>query len=331
MDPMMLTHSQRKDGVREDPGRKRKRLRTLLALRNPVILASGPLGRTATGLIRFGRFAGAVVGKSTTFLPRTGNPHPRLISLGDYGLMNWENLPNLGYERFAEELRLAKEQCSCPVIASLGPSADLDQLKTIATTLEKAGADALELDFKWGFDPQTGNTGNDISSSGVFDQGVISATILGLKDVVSVPIIAKLVAFAGDIVEHAQAAEAAGAGAITAINTIFPAMKIDIHRQTPALSSVFGGLSGKSILPLAVAAVYRIYEAVNIPIIGCGGVTSGEDALELNMAGADGVEMCTTAMVEGPSAFRRVNDEIDNLLQELGFASAEECCGLAHR
>ena len=118
---------------------------------------------------------------------------------------------------------------------------------------------------------------------------------------------------------------------MTAINSIFPSMKIDVSEQRPVLASRFGGLSGKSILPIAVAAVYRIFEAVSIPVVGCGGVTSGEDALEMIMAGADGVEICTVAMVEGPTAFQRINDELDSLVKSLGFDSVQACRGLAHR
>ncbi len=313
-------------------GRSKKRLHDFLALRSPLILGSGPLGRNANGLSKQGRYAGAVVGKSITWLPRKGNPHPRIVSLGDYGLINWENLPNMGYEAYARELRTAKAQCACPIIASLGPSSDLDQLKTMATAFEDAGADALELDFKWGFDPATGTTGYDArAGGGAFGQESITQVLSALKASVSIPLIAKLVAFAGDIVVNAKAAEAAGAAAVTAINSVFPSMKIDVKKQRPVLSSRFGGLSGKSILPIAVAAVYRIYEVVDIPIIGCGGVTCGEDALEMIMAGADAVEICTAAMVEGPAAFQRINDELNSLLRLLGLDSVGDCRGLAHR
>jgi len=309
----------------------RRHLRDFLAIRNPVILGSGPPGRNARSLAKYSRHAGAVVGKSITFLPRKGNPHPRIVSLGDFGLINWENLPNMGYQRFCEELQMAKAQCSCPIIASLGPSSNLEELRTMALAFEEAGADALELDFKWGFDPATGQTGYDpATGGGGFGRDAIVEVVSTLKATVSIPLIAKLVAFAGDIVDNARAAESAGADAVTAINTVFPSMKIDVRKQQPALYSRFGGLSGKSILPLSVAAVYRIYEAVHIPIIGCGGVTSGEDALELIMAGADAVQICTAAMVEGPSVFKRITDELSALVKSLGFASVEACRGLAH-
>lgn len=310
---------------------KRKRLRDILAIRNPIILASGPPGRNAKSLIRYGRYAGAVVGKSVTFLPRKGNPPPRIANLGPFGLINWENLPNLGYQRFCEELRIAKEGCDCPVIASLGPSKDIGELEIMASALEGAGADALELDFKWGYDPQTGKTQYE-SEAGTIGLGsaFIFEIVSALKKRVTIPIVAKLATFVGNLVESAQAAESARADALTAINSVFPAMKISLKRQKPALSSLFGGLSGKSIHPLAVAAVYRLYEAVEIPIMGCGGVTSGEDALEMIMAGAEAVQICTVAMAEGPSAFQGIANELQNLIEEMGLGSVEKCCGLAH-
>jgi dihydroorotate dehydrogenase (NAD+) catalytic subunit len=315
-----------------DRASKPKRLRDFLAIRNPMILGSGPPGRNARGLTKHGQYAGAVVGKSITFLPRKGNPHPRIVSLGEFGLINWENLPNVGYKQFCEELQMAKAQCDCPIIASLGPSSNLDELRIMASAFEQAGADALELDFKWGFDPATGQTGYDpTTGERGFQRESITEVVSTLRETVSIPLIAKLVAFGGDIVDNARAAELAGADALTAINSVFPSMKIDIRKQKPTLYSRFGGLSGKSILPLAVAAVYRVYEAVSIPIIGCGGVTSGEDALELVMAGADAVQICTAAMVEGPRAFQRINHELTALVKDLGFASVDDCRGLAHR
>ncbi|MBM4431992.1 MAG: hypothetical protein FJ026_16830, partial [Chloroflexi bacterium] len=205
--------------VASDLSAKHKRLGDILTLRNPLILGSGPLGRNAQGLVKHGRYAGAVVGKSTTWLPQKGNPHPRIVSLGAFGLINWENLPNLGYKRFAEEVRLAKAECACPIIASLGPSNNLDQIKTMAATLEEAGADALELDFKWGYDPTSGHTGYDAKKGGgVFGADAMSTVLSALRQTVSMPLIAKLITGAGDIVELAKTAEAAGAAAVTAIN-----------------------------------------------------------------------------------------------------------------
>jgi dihydroorotate dehydrogenase len=108
-------------------------------------------------------------------------------------------------------------------------------------------------------------------------------------------------------------------------------MKIDVGRHKPVLSTGYGGLSGRPILPFAVAAVYELYTSVSVPIMGSGGVTSGEAALELIMAGADVIQICTIAMLEGPAAFQRILNELQTLVRELGFGSVEECRGLAHQ
>jgi dihydroorotate dehydrogenase (NAD+) catalytic subunit len=311
--------------------RARKRLSDVLPLRNPIVVASGPLGRDAKGLITYGEYAGAVVGKSITYLPQEGNPPPRIANLGSFGLINWENCPNVGYEQYCEEIRIAKRECDCAIVASLAPSSNVEQLKTMAAAFESAGADAVELDFKWGFDPATGRVGyapGEARQAG-FESETILNTVTHLRKTVSMPIFAKLIG-QGSLEDNARAAESAGADGITAINSIFPAMKVDLKKHRPALSSRFGGLSGKSILPLAVAAVYRIYEAVDIPIFGCGGVTCGADALELIMAGAQAVQAITIAMAEGPEAFDRINGELTDLVSELGYASVDECCGIAH-
>jgi dihydroorotate dehydrogenase (NAD+) catalytic subunit len=292
------------------------RLSDLLGLKNPLVLASGPLGRNAKSMLKFRQVAGAIVGKSVTWLPQKGNPEPRISRVKEWGLINWEDLPNPGYEAFAAEVAAARAGCACPIIGSIGPIADIEQQQRIAVTLQEAGADAIELDFKWGAKHK---------------DRLLSAITKAVKEVVSVPVIAKLSPFVGDIVENAQVVQEAGADAITAINTIYPAMRIDVRLQRPTLSSGFGGLSGQPILPIAVAMIYQIYEAVEIPILGSGGVVSGEDALEMIMAGAEAVQICTVAMLEGPTAFTRINQELEGLIQELQLGSMHECIGIAHR
>jgi dihydroorotate dehydrogenase (NAD+) catalytic subunit len=229
-------------------------------------------------------------------------------------MLNWEGGPNLGYRQTLQELKAAKADCQCPVIVSIWPGERIEKVKTMAAGFEEVGADAVELDFKWG----------------LLDSQRILRTCAELKKVISIPLIAKLSVFGGDICEQARMVADVGCDAITAINSIAPAMKISLRHQKPVLSTGSGGLSGKPILPFAVAAVYELYRAVDIPIMGSGGVTSGEAALELIMAGADVLQICTIAMLEGPTAFRRILQELLQLVQELGFASYQECRGLAH-
>lgn len=289
----------------------------LIPLRTPLVLASGPLGRDARSLKRFAAVAGGVVTKSVTREPQEGNPPPRVARVGEWSFVNWEDLPNPGCEAMAAAIREVKATgASCAVIGSIGPLKSPEEQRDIALVLQEAGADALELNFKW--------------AAGA-DDNLLTRVVRAVKGAVSIPVIVKLAPFVGDIVENARAAEDAGADALTAINSVFPAMQIDVRRQRPTLSTGFGGLSGRPILPLAVAAVYRLYEAVRVPILGCGGVVTGEDALQLILAGAQAVQVCSAPMAEGPAAFPRIQQELEDLLRELGLGSLEACVGLAHQ
>ena len=127
----------------------RPRLRDLILLKNPLILASGPPGRTAKSLINYGQTAGGVVAKSVTWLPQKGNPKPRLTRVRGGGIINWEDFPNPGYRAFQDEIKKAKDACDCPVVASIAPLVSVEQQRTVAAAFQGSGVDAIELDFKW--------------------------------------------------------------------------------------------------------------------------------------------------------------------------------------
>ncbi len=288
----------------------------LIPLTRRLVLASGPLTTTAERIASFDNVAGGIVSKSTTFVGQKGSPQPRVCKVGDYGLINWEDLPNPGYRAMAETIRQVKKSCRAAIIASNGPLKDIEQQRTMALAFQEAGADAVEIDFKW--------------SAGLYNNLLYRVT-RAVKDALTIPVIAKLSPFVGDIAENARTVEDAGADAITAINTVFPAMRIDVKRRRPAIRTGVGGLSGSPILPVAVALVYQVYKAVKIPILGCGGIVTGEDALQMIMAGAEAVQICTAAMCEGPDAFVRIHNELTTLIDELELGSIEACVGLAHR
>ena len=309
--PMMVKTKETSQAL---PTRERH-IEDLIPLLNPLVLGSGPLGKSANLLVKYSKFAGGVVSKTITWDPCEGNPRPRIKKLSDDSMLNWEGGPNLGYEQTVEEIRIAKGECPCPVIASIWPGERIETITEMAAGFEGAGADGIEMDFKWG----------------MLDDDRIVRICEALKHTISIPLIAKLSVFGGNICEQAKLVEEAGCDAITAINSVAPAMKIDVKSQRPVLASGYGGLSGKPILPFGVAAVYDLYRTVSIPIMGSGGVTSGEAALELIMAGADVVQMFTIAMLEGPTAFRRILDELETLVEALGFESYVACRGLAHQ
>jgi dihydroorotate dehydrogenase (NAD+) catalytic subunit len=133
-----------------------------------------------------------------------------------------------------------------------------------------------------------------------------------------------------DIAAIAQAVAAAGADGITAINTL-TGMVIDLHARRPTLANRTGGLSGGSIRPLAVRCVYDIYQAVDLPIVGVGGVSSGHDAVEMIMAGATAVGIGSAVYREGPQALARIQDEMTALMAELGFDCVDDMRGVAHQ
>ena len=134
-----------------------------------------------------------------------------------------------------------------------------------------------------------------------------------------------------DITEIAKTCEDAGADALSLINTLGPGMKINIDVARPVLSNKFGGMSGRAIKPIAISNVYSVYEAVDIPLIGVGGIYSWEDVVEFIYAGARAVQIGTAIMDEGVEVFSKINEGLEKFMSEKGFSSIDEMVGLAHR
>ncbi|MBI4183683.1 MAG: hypothetical protein HY521_06775 [Proteobacteria bacterium] len=294
-----------------------------LRLANPVMLGSGPLGVTGEQLVGFGQVAGAVVTKSISERPSAGSPQPRIVSIDHDGMLNYEGGPNPGIEAFARIMREAKPRMRCPLIGSMSARTLRLQkgMERLAARFEEAGADAIELDFKYLYDKGSARTD--------FTRQQIDEAIGGLKKVVSLPLIAKLAFGPTEIALVAKAAEEAGAAAVTAINTVFPGMKINVRRRAPVLSMHFGGLSGAPVRPLAVAAVFQIAKEIRIPVIGCGGIMTGEDVLEFFLAGASAVQIFTVAMAEKEAAFTRIVGELEAACEKYGIARLADVVGAA--
>jgi len=294
-----------------------------LTLRCPVMLGSGPLGAKAAHLLAYSRQAGAVVTKSISVEPSTGNPHPRILRTDHDGMLNCEGGPNPGIKEFSETLRRVKPDLDCPLIGSLSPrtlryAADIEE---VGARFEEAGCNAIELDFKYLYDEKGLRTDFTIHQ--------INETLDRLRRTVKIPLIAKLAYGAADLAALAKTAEDAGVEAICAINSVFPAMKIDIQKRAPALSMKYGGLSGAPIRPLAVAAVYRIAQAVKIPVIGIGGIMTGEDVVEFLLAGASAVQVYTVVQIEGVKGFSRILGELRSSMEQNGIGSVREIIGAA--
>jgi len=295
-----------------------------LRLSNPTMLAAGILGLSAASLreaIKQG--AGAVVSKSIGLKPRSGYANPSVAQLGDCGLINAIGLSNSGARHFAEEIKEVKRnELRAPVIASVfGFSAK--EFMEASRILARAGADAVELNVSC---PHVKKTGSEIGQN----PRLVSEVTRKVKNAVAKPVFVKLTPNVADIVEVAEAAVEAGANAVVAINTV-RSMAIDVDTGYPILANRIGGLSGSALKPIAVRCVYEIYEAVDVPVIGCGGIATWRDAVEFMLAGASAVQIGTAIASQGLGVFRFVSQGIDDYVREKGFRSVKEIVGQSHR
>jgi dihydroorotate dehydrogenase (NAD+) catalytic subunit len=292
-----------------------------LKLKNPTMLAAGILGMSGLTLKRVADAgAGAVVTKSLGLKPRSGYTNPTVAQV-QCGLVNAMGLPNPGIEHFAEEIQEAKVS-GVPLIISIYAFAP----QQFAATAEKAaeiGADALELNVSC---PHAEKTGAEIGQDPKIVEKVVNATIRKVEK----PVFVKLTPNVVSIAEVAKAAERAGADGITAINTV-KAMAIEIETAQPILGNKVGGLSGPAIRPIAIRCVYEIYDAVNIPIIGCGGVETWQDAVEFMQAGASAVQIGTAIATKGLKVFRQITEGIEAFSKKKGFGSVKEIVGISHQ
>ncbi len=291
-----------------------------IKLSNPTMLASGILGISAATLKEAAKHgAGAVVTKSVGLKPRDGYPNPTIVQV-ECGLINAMGLPNPGIHNFLDEVAEAKE-CGVPVFISIYGSSP-EEFAEVARVASGSVADALELNVSC---PHVKGLGAEIGC----DPRMVSRVVEEVKGVVDKPVFVKLTPNVSSIVEVARAAEEAGADALTAINTV-RAMAIDIETMQPILANKVGGLSGPAIKPIALRCVYEIYKAVNIPVIGCGGITTWKDAVEFMLAGASAVQIGTAVAMKGFGVFRSIARGLHLYLKKKGFRSVGEIVGLAH-
>lgn len=291
-----------------------------LNLRNPTILASGILGTSAEHLMEIAHAgAGAVTTKSIGLEPREGYKNPTVIQV-ECGILNAVGLPNPGIQAFTREIEELRS-LEIPLIVSVYGFSP-EEYAEVAMMAVEAGADAVELNLSC---PHIKGSGAEIGRS----PKMISLVVQKVKESVNRPVFAKLTPNVTDIKELAIAAAASGVDAITAINTV-RAMAIDIETCRPILANKIGGLSGGAVKPIAVRCVYEIYEAVDVPIIGCGGVRTWRDAVELMLAGASAVQIGSAIAYEGLSVFKSIAEGIQAYLYRKRFRSVKEIVGLAH-
>jgi dihydroorotate dehydrogenase (NAD+) catalytic subunit len=290
-----------------------------LRLVNPFILASGIWGETGATLVRALRAgAAAVVTKSISLEPRPGYANPTVVGL-PYGLLNAMGLPNPGIEAYKEEVEEALGPGK-PVFGSIFGANSTEFMK-IARKMETFGVHALELNLSC---PHAKGYGSTLGQ----DPDMTKRITAAVKSVVRIPVFVKLTPNVASIASLARAAESGGADGVSAINTL-RGMVIDLELARPVLSHGSGGYSGSGVKPVGVWAVHEIASTVDIPVIGMGGISTGEDAAEYMMAGATAVQVGTAVIHGRENTFARLSKELGAFLDTRGYRRASRLTGAA--
>ena len=288
---------------------------------NPLILAAGIMGSNASSMnwvLKSG--AGGVVSKSFSLNPNPGYVNPTTV--GVYGgVINAIGLSNPGVESFKEELKKVNREGNVLIASIYG--ATPDEFESLILEIESI-VDMIELNISCPHAME--GYGASIGQSCDLTHKIVSAAAGASK----IPVIAKLTPNVTDITEIAKTCEDAGADCLSLINTLGPGMKINIDAAKPVLSNKFGGMSGRAIKPIAISNVYSVYEAVDIPLIGVGGVYSFEDVVEFIYAGSRAVQIGTAIMDEGVEVFGKINTDLEKFMETKGFTTIDEMVGLAH-
>ena len=293
-----------------------------IPLDNPVIPASGTFGygREFSQLYDLD-ILGTFSFKGTTRQPRFGNPTPR-IAEAPSGMLNAVGLQNPGVDAvLAEELPHIAKIFHKPVMANIS-GFSIEEFAETCALLDKA--------------EQVGWLEVNISCPNVHGGGMSFGTqpeaaaevVKAVKAVTTKPVIIKLTPNVTDIVSVAKACEEAGADGLSLINTVL-AMRIDLKRRRPLLANTTGGLSGPAVFPLAVRMVYQVYQAVKIPIVGLGGVSSARDVIEMMLAGATAVQVGAVNLSD-PFVCKNIIEQLPQVMAEYGITSLAEIIGGAH-
>ena len=291
-------------------------------LANPVMTASGTFGYGTEYSHLFDiQQLGAIVCKGTTLEPRDGNPQPRLAETA-CGVLNSIGLQNIGVNALIKEKAPIWASWRVPVIVNIAGET-IDDYAQLAGKLDGvAGISAIEVNISC---PNIKAGGAEFGASPQSAAEVTAA----VKAATSRPILVKLTPNTSDITRIAMAVAEAGADAISLINTL-RGMAIDIAKRRPLLGNISGGLSGPAIKPVALYMVYEVAGAVEVPVIGCGGITTASDAIEFIMAGASAIQV-GTASFTNPRAPLDVLEGIKQFMEKEGIKDITELIGAARR
>lgn len=290
-----------------------------LHLKNPVLTASGTFGY-GMEFAPYGDLTslGGIIVKGLSLLPRDGNPCPRIVET-TAGMLNAVGLQNDGVEAFCKEKLPSLPWQHLPVIANLYATSPAEFGELAARLDAEEGVAALEVNVSC----------PNVKSGGILfgqDPGLAAAVTRAVRDAApNKPLIIKLSPNVTDIALMARSVQDAGADMISCINTL-SGMAVDVARRAPRLANVIGGLSGPAIKPVALRCVWQVCQAVDIPVIGLGGICSAEDVLEFILVGAHAVQIGTANFISPDRAFEIVK-ELPAVCRQLGVTSLDELRG----
>lgn len=291
-----------------------------IQLERPVMLASGILGISLDVFNRlYASGAGAVVTKSLSTAPWEGYPNPTIFSVKGGGWINAVGLSNPGASNFA---KMIEPNQDVPIIVSLVGSVPED-FEMMIKEFKNCKVKAYELNLSC---PHVAKVGLEVGD----DSGLVKEIVSTVKKVANVPVIAKVGLGTSNYLNTVGTAIDSGIDAITAINTV-RAMAIDVETKRPILSNKYGGLSGTPIKPIALRCVYEISSKYDIPIIGCGGISTWEDAVEFFLAGASGVQLGSAIGDNWVGVFDDINKGILDYMKRNNYSTIKEMIGLAKK
>jgi len=289
-----------------------------IMLENPVMTASGTFGygEEFADFIDLNRL-GAIIVKGLSVAPSAGNSPPRIVET-PCGMLNAIGLENVGIEAFIEEKLPYLKQLSPPLFVNIYGRTVEEYEAAVERVDPVAGIDGIELNVSC----------PNVKAGGVafgIDPAALSTVVGKVRKKTSKPLMVKLSPNVTDIAEIAKHAEGAGADSISLINTL-TGMAIDIKTRKPKLANITGGLSGPAIKPVALRMVWQVAGAVDIPVVGIGGITHAEDAIEFIVAGASAVQVGTANFIN-PAATMEILEGITDYLEEMGIERLTEVVG----
>lgn len=286
-----------------------------LDLKNPIMPASGTFSEDLAQVFDLD-VIGAHVTKTITREKRSGNPTPRVCEVKG-SMLNSIGIPSKGVDAFKTNVIPFYQEYQAPLIVSIS-AGSADEFATLCEEISVPGVDAIEVNISC---PNIEEDGKAFAMR----PSTTEAVMKKLRAATDLPLWAKLTPNTGETIEVAKAAEEAGADALVVSNTLL-AMAIDIHSRKPKLGNLMGGLSGPAFKPIALRMAYQCVKAVNIPVIGCGGISTTEDVIEYLIAGCAAVQVGTATFIE-PQIMAKMVHELEAYLRQQGYADVQQLVG----